>query len=101
MNHLNLQPDETGNIPTPFAYLNPESRDWRGADEEDGESDGYDDLDAGGGILAPFQPIPEDNGGGEEVDEDEYEDEDDNDRGFGFMAGIGLALGYQGQPRFA
>ena len=43
-----LQPDETGDIPSPFAYLNPESKDWQGADddENDGSYEGEDKDDS-------------------------------------------------------
>lgn len=77
-----LAPDETGNIPSPFPYLNPDSREW-GDDEQDG----------GGGITALRKPHDPDDFGGNEVDEDEYEetdDDEDNDRGLGF--GVGMFL---------
>lgn len=97
MQNVHLQPDETGNVPSPFPYLNPESRDWQGDDERDED----DDFDAGGGILAPYQPMPDPDWGGDEVDPDEEDDGDDSDRGFGFMVGIGLLMGNHGQPRTA
>lgn len=98
MRNLHLQPDETGNIPSPFPYLNPDSKDWQGDDESDGE-EGFDGSD---GIVAPFQPMPEGNDGGDEVDpDDEDEDDNDDDTGFGFLVGIGLLLGNRSQPRFA
>lgn len=76
--------DEHG-IVSPFPYLNSESEDWKGADEDEG---GF-DTDGGVTVLKPQDP---DDFGGDEAEED-YDDEDDDfdDTGTGF--GIGAMLG--------
>lgn len=69
-----------GSIPSPFPYLNPDSDEWKGADEEGGF-----DTDGGMGVR---RPSPDDDyDGGDEVEEDE-DDHDDSNTGFGI--GIGL-----------
>ena len=79
-------------IPSPFPYLNPESEEWKGADEEDESSD------SGGNACVLREPKDPDDGGGyeDEPDEDESDDDNDNDRGFGF--GIGLFLSAFNSP---
>lgn len=72
-----------GSIPSPFPYLNPDSEDWKGADEEGG-------FDTDGGVTV-LKPNPDDdNDGGDEAEEEDEDDYDDSDMGFG--AGIGLML---------
>jgi hypothetical protein len=72
-----------GSIPSPFPYLNPDSDEWKGADE-----DGF-DTDGGVGVLDPHRDP--DDFGGDEAEED-YDDEDDidDDPDTGFGVGIGL-----------
>ena len=71
-----------GSIPSPFPYLNPDSDEWKGADEEGGF-----DTDGGMGVRTP-RPDDDTDGGDEAEFEDDEDDYDDSDMGFG--AGIGL-----------
>lgn len=71
--------DENG-IVSPFPYLNPDSEEWKGADDEDG-------FDDGGIGVRPIDPEEPDNDGG---DEEEFEDDDNDDTDTGFGIGIGL-----------
>lgn len=72
-------------IVSPFPYLNADSDEWKGADEDEG---GF-DTDGGVGVIDPHRDP--DDFGGDEAEED-YDDEDDfDDDGTGF--GIGAMLG--------
>jgi len=73
--------DEHG-IVSPFPYLNADSEDWKGADDEEG-------FDTDGGVSVRNPHPDDDNDGGFEAEED-YDDEDDDDMDTGF--GIGLML---------
>ena len=58
MQNTALLPDETGNIPSPFPYLNADSDEWKGDDERGG-------LDFGGGsAMVRTTPKPPQGGGG-------------------------------------
>lgn len=81
VNGIPLVPDETGNVPTPFPYLNDDSAAWQIGDEDSDDEDGYDE---GGSAMARLLPPDPDEGGGDEVDP---EDEDDEPHtGFGIGA---------------
>jgi len=86
-------PEEQGMIPSPFPYLNPDSDEWKGADDK-----GF-DTDGGIAVLDPNRD-PDDFGGDEAEEDDEDEgNDDDSDTGFGF--GIGLLSTFFMPPRFA
>lgn len=73
--------DENG-IVSPFPYLNPDSEEWKGDDEQD-------DFDEGGGIgVRPIDPDEPDNDGGDEEEFEDNDEDDGTDTGFGI--GIGL-----------
>lgn len=67
-----------GSVPSPFPYLNPDSDEWKGADEEGG-------FDTDGGVMVRNPTPDDDTDGGDEADfEDDEDDYDDSDTGFGF-----------------
>lgn len=75
--------DEHG-IVSPFPYLNSESDEWKGADEED------EGFDTDGGVMVRLDPDEPEDGGGEEADFDDEDDldDDDTDMGLGILGGI-------------
>lgn len=81
-------------IPSPYPYLNTESKEWEGADETDEfeETDEDEGLDSGGSAMARLHPDDPQGGSGDEIDPDEEDDNDDDDIDTGFGVGIGLFL---------
>ncbi len=71
-------------IVSPFPYLNSDSEEWKGSDEDEG---GF-DTDGGVSVRSPH---PDDDwDGGDEADLEDDEDDYDDDMDMGFGAGIGL-----------